>query len=706
MRIVIITDPLEASRQIHSDGGQFVRELLSNEPEFSSCEVLVPTPRSIHSILSAVDHTNTAAIIFLTNALRHPESDVARAVDRNAEKITAFVEGGGGVLVLHQYRLGKVLLEIGAHRVRFQQHDGDVLPLAVGRTRSVLEVPNRIDHSSRPESGQESQLGSLVSWLALDEDELENFDVVLTSAAEKPLVAVSTPELRGRLAVCALPLDWHCWTELFTNLTRYVVHGDPYAVVWGGEDAFDPVAQKVLSSGGGVRSRTQPETDPAKMSPSPVLHIAGSDGDSLREDAGEGILATGGTILSLMNRESNWVGYRLSIGSHGYGIAESAMIDYRSGVVDIVAEKRDPYTTRNITLAAEHFARTYPMLPATWRPSQDKEFFARRQGNERFDGMTMTSALAALQVQLTVAPESEAAAQLCEVVYETEDSSAGEGMFSRAVKVAVGNGDPGAWLTRIVASRPTQAVMLSRIADWIDFIFVEIGAGQEVENSGVVSDMAALFTDILKDEEIVSLSAEAIANFLLGLCALKEFGAEGVDATVYRLVGALEERLVEKQGSDHISTRMRCAHALSRAEEVSPSGAHGLRELARLYSEGDEPTVSTTSGETLAERNKNYRQEIARLSEERQRHRLAVFVGKLVSTIAVIAIPSGMAAVFLGTLPDTSLSDLLIPAMVFCLILLAGLGIGARKLGLLPEVKVVDNALDRLWKRVNPLPQR
>lgn len=248
--------------------------------------------------------------------------------------------------------------------------------------------------------------------------------------------------------------------------------------------------------------------------------------------------------------------------------------------------------------------------------------------------------------------------------------------------------------------------MLSRIADWIDFIFVEIGAGQEVENSGVVSDMAALFTDILKDEEIVSLSAEAIANFLLGLCALKEFGAEGVDATVYRLVGALEERLVEKQGSDHISTRMRCAHALSRAEEVSPSGAHGLRELARLYSEGDEPTVSTTSGETLAERNKNYRQEIARLSEERQRHRLAVFVGKLVSTIAVIAIPSGMAAVFLGTLPDTSLSDLLIPAMVFCLILLAGLGIGARKLGLLPEVKVVDNALDRLWKRVNPLPQR
>src|SRR5690625_5427263 len=128
--------------------------------------------------------------------------------------------------------------------VAFRAHEGAVLPLRTDRVRSVLEVPHRIDESSRPPSAESSQIGRLVSWLALDSEQLAGCDIVLRSAQGLPLLAVSSTEIEGRLAVSALPLDWHRWGDLLANAVRYVALGDPRVLVWGEDDDYEPTIER------------------------------------------------------------------------------------------------------------------------------------------------------------------------------------------------------------------------------------------------------------------------------------------------------------------------------------------------------------------------------------------------------------------------------------------------------------------------------
>src|SRR5699024_12869617 len=86
-----------------------------------------PTEDEVADELDALDPSETAAVIFETNSLRHPDSIVARAVRDRARKLSEYLAGGGGVLVLHQYVLDRPVLELETDTVAFRAHEGAVL---------------------------------------------------------------------------------------------------------------------------------------------------------------------------------------------------------------------------------------------------------------------------------------------------------------------------------------------------------------------------------------------------------------------------------------------------------------------------------------------------------------------------------------------------------------------------------------------------
>src|SRR5690625_6998652 len=100
MRLVFISDPLESGRQIHSDGGDFLRGVVSHHAHLGDVRLVSPTEDEVADELDALDPSETAAVIFETNSLRHPDSIVARAVRDRARKLSEYLAGGGGVLVL------------------------------------------------------------------------------------------------------------------------------------------------------------------------------------------------------------------------------------------------------------------------------------------------------------------------------------------------------------------------------------------------------------------------------------------------------------------------------------------------------------------------------------------------------------------------------------------------------------------------------
>src|SRR5690625_7012845 len=71
MRLVVISDPLESGRQIHSDGGDFLRGVVSHHAHLGDVRLVSPTEDEVADELDALDPSETAAVIFETNSLRH-----------------------------------------------------------------------------------------------------------------------------------------------------------------------------------------------------------------------------------------------------------------------------------------------------------------------------------------------------------------------------------------------------------------------------------------------------------------------------------------------------------------------------------------------------------------------------------------------------------------------------------------------------------
>ena len=708
MRILVISDPLESGRQIHSDGGSFLRAVITEHSVLGPVTLSTPAEDEVADELRDLSSQETAAVIFETNSLRHPDSIVARAVDDCTEQLSQYLQDGGGILVLHQFVRDRPVLELSTDTVTFTEHHGQVLPLAVDTPRSVLEVPHRVDERSKPPAGSSSQLGELVSWLALDAEQLAGSEVVLRSAQGSPLLSVSSAEVSGRLAVSALPLDWHRWRDLLANAVRYVALGDPQVIVWGGTDQYEPTIERALASGTAVRARQHPPTQLERLSPAPVLHIDSDGAQQMPRGVRRTALRRGATVLSPTARAQHTaggtVGYAVTVGSASYRYAQAALSTLATSDGELTAA-HDPYLLRNITVASEYFARHHWPPQVRRRPSQDQKLITATARSIQFEKMTTTSALVSLQTHYLLRPTDPAIGHLVRKIQHYEGGSNG-GLYADATEVLTGGLEAITWLRRVSRQPISSIATLSRVADWIAYLDARerlLPAAEAEDAREIAALVLAQFTALLEERSAIEhFSHEARANLVLGLCSLRGLGCQEASDLIHQLVPELELWLGEQRETLHVSARMRVLHALARAEDVSPSGAHGIQALELVSSPIErEIAAESGAGESLAARNKRLVEQIDSLEESARNRRAPYRLGVACAVLLAVAVPAMLAVFAARELGGSDYSDLLIPALIGCVLLLLGLLTAFQRFGLIPWRS--DSAIGRA---INDLRQR
>lgn len=716
MRVLVISDPLESGRQIHSDGGTFLRDVVSERSDLGHVTLVTPAEDEVADELRSLRVAETAAVIFETNSLRHPDSIVATAARSCTAQLSQYLKDGGGVLILHQFVRDRPVLELSTDTVTFTAHEGQVLPLSLGTPRSVLEVPHRVDENSEPPAGTSSQLGELVSWLALDAERLAGSDIVLRSAQGLPLVSVSSSEVTGRLAVSAMPLDWHHWQELLANLVRYVVHGDPRTIIWGDGSRYEPTVERALASGTAVRARRTPPIQLERLHPAPVLHIDSDGPEKMPASARRTALRRGATVLTPAQRQkqrldTGMVEYSVEVGSASYRYAQAALSTLASSE-ELLTAAHDPYLLRNVIVSSEHFGRKYWSPQVRQVPSQDTALIASTSGSIRFEKMTTTSALVSLQTHYLLRPHDPAIDQLVRTIQRYEGSANG-GLYAGATQVLTGELRALTWLRRIGEHRFTSIATLSRIADWIAYLDARnrlAPVANSEEGPAIAAQVLQQFTEILEERSgLEHLSHEAEANLVLGLCSLRSLGCLDAEDLIHQLVPDLERWLSDHRDALHISARMRVLHALARAEEVSPSGAHGIQALELVSSPIErEIAAESGAGETLAARNKRLLEQITTLEKSAHSRLTAYRVGVVCACLVAVAVPAMLAVLVLTELGASSYSDLLIPALIGCVLLLLALLTVFRRIGLIPWSndsafgRAIEDLRKRFWPTTGP----
>src|SRR5699024_4128486 len=99
------------------------------------------------------------------------------------------------------------------------------------------------------------------------------------------------------------------------------------------------------------------------------------------------------------------------------------------------------------------------------------------------------------------------------------------------------------------------------------------------------------------------------------------------------------------------------------------------------------------AGETLAARNKKLLDTIAEMEASADRRRLAYLVGVTCSAIVAVLAPGALAALCITLIAPSSFSELLIPALIACVLLFVVIVTQFQRLGLLPLA--IDGAAGR-----------
>ena len=709
MQVLIINDPIEAGRQVHADGGEFlhavVEEVTRSRPDLHIRRL---SEQDLDTALGTLSVDQVVAVVFGSNALRHPDSRIAHAVAQHRQRLADFVEAGGGILVLHQF-LFRTVLDLGLTEVAFRRRSaGAVYPLQSVGASSVLQVPHVIGADSRPATVATSQLGRQVHWLAVDEDRLVNCDVVLRSATGEALVARSAPAIAGRLAICAVPVDWHQWGELAENLLRFVIIGDPDVIVWSASDAGvleDPVAQQALANGGLFWPPEHQDRVPM-LSPPPQLHVVARDTPGLNLDVA---LQQGATVLEVSGlADGRCSQYQARVGPVGVDIARRAMAALRASDFTAAAP-RDPYPLRNVVLASEYFSTRFA-VPGAWRPTTDLDFAAATAEYAIFDAMTVTSALASLQVQHLLAPggaQTRRLTALITTLIEGDQSPSMAGYRAAAHTLEHG-GSIDEWLDTMGDLGTASSAELARWLDWIGYFQI---TGHRPDPSGPLHRVGGELLAAVRTaaRTLEHTSVEARANILLGLCALQEWGVEGPRVLINAIRPQLRSwlTLARSTSAAEVSIYLRVAHAVARAEDVSPAGvdamAQALASLTGPASVTRPVPAEGAVGATLAERNKRLRDELVAREGQIAQMRRGLRVGMLASWLIVLAVVITVLVLVLRTLPGSDLSDLLVPALLLCALIFAGGIIGLDRVGLVPgALRWSVGWFGRLWRRFSP----
>ncbi|WP_125776277.1 hypothetical protein [Antribacter gilvus] len=685
MRIAVIVDGLESTRQFHADDGQAMVDAAAMLTAIGKpVSVDVVHDEECAPILSTLPDSAYDAIVIASNALRHADGRAAAAVRQNSGAITEFLRRGRGLVLLHQYATAdtNIALPEGPVLSFDRRPAGPARPVPADAESTLLNYPFPIDLAT--DLSTVGQLGELGSWLSVPNTLLQEFETVVRGVDGEALMAVSAEHFAWRVVHSALPLDWHGATRLLANCIEFACTGLPDVILWP-SGAQSPMAATL---GHLRRTHRVGADDPATrwLSRRPSLHLVSpvdrSTADSLVTATQRGgvVLAAGPVDRHGTVQFTGRVSARESILARDFFAADPATA--------LRADTLDPFPTRNIVVAARQLLRSAPtIVTETWDPRRDAALHARL-GALVYDGMTMTSALAVLQVLCAADADISLRRDVLARVALLAPGDPISDVLVNAGKVALGEAPMEVFVEEINRLGPGEATPPDalRILDWIGFLVLVL----EVAGGPSLRPAVTRLLDLAEPASTgdLWLSHEGTATVALAVAA-----AGGDPAHLGRVARALARLRAEYHAATadggHLSAAARYTQAIAAVERIAPLVLDSLAPVVSV-AESRPDTDPGLAGEpryatALAARN---RELLGQLTDEQRKaqRRLPVFVAgaTLLWVLATALAAAGVVAiVWSWHWPDIAQLTT-IPAALAWAVLVGTIARGLDRLGILP----------------------
>ena len=643
MKIAIVVDGLEATRQFHADSGTEIEracmQAMLGHPNFS---VRIYRDDQVADLFASLAHSDVAAIIFASNSVRHPEGKVVQNLSSSAHKdnISRFLKAGGGLAILHQYFEGDIPIKLpnsGSIRFVTRKQNLTTQPFQYPRdartSDPLLNFPIPIRDLDQ-ELSKDGQLGEVISWMAIDQDSesLTWLEPTIKSATNETLLAKSSDAFPWRVVLSAIPLDWHRSTNLLVNIVRFVAAGKPETLIWPGDDLVKPapLSQALTQSPSTFVMNTIPSLAPADhwVYTLPALHLLSDETQNFSAENERKITESGGLILKVqIDPKHNKTSFSGVIGSRRMEFVE----DYfrtLSAAWPGAPRTSDPFPLRNIVLASRFFAEEHPSLGYLWDPKRDTEF------NLHLDRLlvpriTITTAYAVMQTMAashapahhlikarTILENFKASGRAELALFEASSVAVGKSSFKDFLeKVAIISEDPGEF----------QPELALRILDWLGFLYFTMGL--RVDDSAPLRDSLKNLLKIAKKCEVdgIWLSLEGTTSAVLGACALVSVTN---DITLLNnvLSGVMALRAADQARSmrpEEVAIEIRVLHALAVVEAFAPFVLDQMEARLRLsashlgHEKGAQESIrDAKSSSQIAIRNSELKNELSSLKSQ------------------------------------------------------------------------------------------
>lgn len=579
MKIAVIVDSLDITRQAHSDGGQSyskVAEIL--KPIFSDLEMAVFSGSKAKDLLSGLNSEDWDGLVLASNSIRHIDSTTRSSFSLNSDKVIEFIESGGGLLVLHQFdsELGSIKWPQDMQFNFALRNKTD--DLASIKTQdpddSLFNFPFSVDFKNEFEP-QGSQLGDLFSWMkcAFPEGSME---VLLQDNSGDALIARSHNASQYRILVSAIPLDWHGSSKLLANSLVYTASGNPSQVVWETEEENAKESYQTINRELGVFNLPHDSLKPTVVDwlrSTNVTEFFLEDSEILKKQINNG--------LSFVVSSAKDGRFHFS----GYG-SVSAQVELESEIRELDFSQigsnyaRHPYILRNIVTSMSYASNRFPSIRA-WNPKEDREFKNRFKSLE-FSGMTITSALASLQTALSLNLEKQTISSILKKIKGLSKEMKDSHLALAIVSVVEGRTS----FNDFLQSMKDKSSELSHqdtvnTLEWFAFFghLHELDSNAEFGVEAVLAVLERLeqTTVEISDEKSVDESWSVAMAILLYPERLKL----SCHASLENSLSSLQRFLAASSSTEQLGLRLRAAMCLSVAKQLIPNPVEELR--ANLY---------------------------------------------------------------------------------------------------------------------------
>ena len=578
MKIALIIDGLDSTRQIHADGGKAIQAALS-KTSVGGNPIGMDTflDGQVQQLLETLDQNIYGAILFSSNSLRHPESLVSVAVKNNSTRIKEFLSQGNGIAVLHQFGPNVTQIDLPSENAvsygPYRRLEKSKFLFSEPLSDPIANFPSSIKDASL-EFEKIGQLSRVVSWQKIVNVDLESFEPVLQSSPEEILIAKTRREVPWRGVFSAIPLDWHGSINLLANIIQFIALGVPQCTVWrsesGDSQEFGPHAAIAKLDGSFQATDALSEQTKDWLSRECRLHIITDEFESKNLDHCKKLASAGVAMkIEKVGNESttNFFG-RVSDRSREY--AKHAFVEIASLSHDEIVSG-DPYPRRNLVVSAEYFSKKFSGLPHSWQPTEDPELISSIQ-RSNFEGMTATSALANAQTALAAKIDNKFLIKISDQLEDLLTSAISDQALYKAFQCAQGDLSLDEYLDWLT-NQPVESITAPdslRILDWLGFLAFSQGLKT---NSAAAAEVFGMLYSAASASKIGNtwLSLEGNTNLILGAFALQSWCTDiDVMDQVSPAISQVRLGYISPDANMSAITRVRLAYCLGCVESMSP----------------------------------------------------------------------------------------------------------------------------------------